>query len=984
MVDLYVDKAESCMKYAVSISLLVLMLIYGNPVLAGPDTTYPVNIESSSLSEALNELARQTGKVLVAPTEILPDTSVVSLQGHFTLAEALSRLLHQSDVEPRLRDNMILLVRSPEPQTPLPIEAPTATAANQSELMDTIIVRGYRDSLSASQMRKRSNVLGSDTIFAEDIADFPELNLGDALQRLPGMIAERDNGETRQLGLRGLGPNFVRVQINHVESLATFNSIFDHRGSASRSRNFDFNIFAAELFRQIDVEKTYTAKQDEGGIAGTINLITPRPFDFDQSQAAVSIKQAYNEQSNAFTPRFSALFSASGEQAGGLLSVAYSETNTFESGHRDWGWRTFSRSASGPDLSLPQKAALADGRLVGPTVASYTFARREQRRLGLTTSLQWSVSEALQLSFDNLYASLDSTDHEYNLANQNMQGVTALDYDRHNTVQFARFEQADIRSEAKYSEVQTEFWSSIVDLSYRINKDVSLHLSGSQTRSDFFSPVHDKIFLQAPGRAFGFDYREHQRAPARQYDFDLADRQHWQLHRADVREDQIRNRFLSLNADLTWHLDAQYSVEFGGQYKGFISQGFERRDDVRDLNELGLGYVTAPVNMPSHPDFVVADVNKSFAGILEQGLQGRISRQPFDRTLGAESNRLGTAFELEEETFGLYAQLNIEINDLRGNLGLRWLDTRFSSSGESLITSESSSSGDNLTLTPLSFASGYQQWLPSLNLAWDVSDNLTLRFSASRNLSRPGISDLRATADVSIPDNRVDQGNPELRPFVARSLDFGAEIYFGQVDFVGLSLYYKDLDSYIVNQTRLVDFDQLNLPVSLLTEDRKGQLFSLSQPFNGDGGVIRGAELSSRFEFVPGVGMLANYTFAQGKTQYGINGRQIDGPLLYLSKHTYNLTLYLEYARGGVRISTTFRDRYFTEVDNINDFHGVNALQFVDASLFFKLSENVKLTLDALNLSDEDIDVFADPEANRPLVNTRSGRRWQLGLSLAF
>ena len=136
--------------------------------------------------------------------------------------------------------------------------------------LKVVTVTGFRSSLVQGRDLKRNAVGSQNSIVAEDIADFPDLNSAESLQRIPGVTISRDNGEGRQITLRGLGAGFTRTQLNGMEALATNASILDSRGSVSRTRSFDFNIFASELFSRVDVYKPYAAKQDEGGIAGTV------------------------------------------------------------------------------------------------------------------------------------------------------------------------------------------------------------------------------------------------------------------------------------------------------------------------------------------------------------------------------------------------------------------------------------------------------------------------------------------------------------------------------------------------------------------------------------------------------------------------------------------------------------------------------------------------------------------------------------------
>ncbi|MBN8936112.1 MAG: TonB-dependent receptor plug domain-containing protein, partial [Rhizobiales bacterium] len=132
---------------------------------------------------------------------------------------------------------------------------------------DTIVVTGFRKALSDARKIKKDAVIQKDVIVAEDMAKFPELNLAESLQRLPGVQITREAGEGRRISLRGLGSDFARVQLNGMEVLGNVDSAQDSRGQRTRDRAFDFNIFASELFSKVEVEKTYQAAQNEGGMA---------------------------------------------------------------------------------------------------------------------------------------------------------------------------------------------------------------------------------------------------------------------------------------------------------------------------------------------------------------------------------------------------------------------------------------------------------------------------------------------------------------------------------------------------------------------------------------------------------------------------------------------------------------------------------------------------------------------------------------------
>ncbi|WP_425997655.1 TonB-dependent receptor plug domain-containing protein [Caulobacter sp. DWR1-3-2b1] len=208
--------------------------------------------------------------------------------------------------------------------------APAASAAEPEEVEATVVT-GYRAALQSALNLKRSSNVMVDAINAEDIADFPDANLAESLQRLPGVSIDRDNGEGRTITVRGLGADFTRVRLNGLEALSTAGSN-DSGTSGNRTRGFDFSVFASELFSSLRVQKTASAETDEGSLGATVDLITGRPLDFKNRRIALSVQDAYYESGGSHNPRIAALISDRWDtkwgQFGALFSVAYNERNS--------------------------------------------------------------------------------------------------------------------------------------------------------------------------------------------------------------------------------------------------------------------------------------------------------------------------------------------------------------------------------------------------------------------------------------------------------------------------------------------------------------------------------------------------------------------------------------------------------------------------------------------------------------------------------
>jgi TonB-dependent receptor len=315
-------------------------------------------------------------------------------------------------------------------QAPSSDEAPT-------DSRDVIVVSGYRESLAASIEAKRTENAIVDVITAEDIADFPDLNLAESLQRVPGVQIDRDGGEGRSINVRGLSSDFVRVRLNGLEALATTGG---RDGRQNRNRAFDFNVFASELFNSIKVSKSQSAESEEGSLGATVDLTTARPFDYKGFTFAGGAQASYNDVAGNTDPRMTGLVSNRflDGKLGVLFSVAYAERNTIEEGSSSGRFRIPSADgcAAAPPISGTATGAnrcyqtvvgpivTPSGTLSGasastaawnaahPRIPRYGRISYDRERLGSTFSVQYQPSDSTTFGYDLLYANLAETRRE--------------------------------------------------------------------------------------------------------------------------------------------------------------------------------------------------------------------------------------------------------------------------------------------------------------------------------------------------------------------------------------------------------------------------------------------------------------------------------------------------------------------------------------------------------------------------------------------
>ena len=245
-----------------------------------------------------------------------------------------------------------------------------------------------------------------DAIVAEDIADFPDLNLAESLQRIPGVSISRDAGEGRNISVRGLDSQFTRVRINGMEALTTTGGT-DSSGGANRGRGFDFNVFASELFNSITVRKTASADIEEGSLGATVDLQTARPFDYDGFTFVTGAQLGYNDLAGDLDPRATMLISNTwaDNTFGALMSVAYTKRRLIEEGHSTVRWDTGTSSGGFAGTPFGRRRATT----FHPRIPRYGVLEHEQERLGITASLQFDPTDKTSMGLDVMYADLDAT-----------------------------------------------------------------------------------------------------------------------------------------------------------------------------------------------------------------------------------------------------------------------------------------------------------------------------------------------------------------------------------------------------------------------------------------------------------------------------------------------------------------------------------------------------------------------------------------------
>jgi iron complex outermembrane receptor protein len=840
-------------------------------------------------------------------------------------------------------------------------------------------------------------------------------------------------GEGSQISVRGLGPDFTRVRINGIEAQATTGS--------NRGRGFDFNVFASELFSQLDVRKTPSANVEEGSLGATVDLHTARPFSQNGFTAAMSAQAGYNDLSEATNPRFAGLVSNRWDtplgEFGASASIAYSEKTTLQNGastglwnfgSADGGWCNPATNAvlcAGTNAAARATASLDTTRY--PRFLRYQDYRLETKRTGITTTLQWRPQESTLVTFDVLYSKFEGERNERQLESIGLsraasQGgkpetvVRDIFVDGNGTALYMALDNVDIRSENYIDVYDTTFQQYTLNVTQQFGEKLSITLLGGYVKNDFNNAL-DYIAQMDRQNSDGYSYDMRESGmnfPAINYGFDVLNPANWYIGPTTtapggtgasgpdirLRPNWNDNVYKTLQLDGTFILTPEVSFLFGVQAKEYEFIGTGQR-------------LASESNIPALPaGTTVADVTEKYCGFaglsLPTGTPNCWLTPNLDKiasTYGIFSNTgrwllsdtvasaRGDNRTVTEKDVGAYVQATFDFRDrgapIRGDIGLRYVKT----SQESGFYA---TQGTSFAWTTA--GKDYQDMLPSLNVVYEPVENLLIRFGAAKVMARAGLGSISAATNVSVAggSRTVTSGNPQLQPYRATTYDLAAEWYPARGAIISAAVFYKDISTYIQTVTDSMPFSATGLPDSLLagTGVNADATFQVSSVRNTPGGPLKGFELNyqQQLTFLPGklsnFGILANYTYVEAEIQYFLNAAgtlSTTQPLLNLSKHNWNGTIYYEDGPFSARVSANKRDPYLTAVPSSYgiDVAGVQEATYIDATMSYKVGQ-LTFTVEGINLTNEVNVSYSDSNAERLSDYFQSGRQFSAGVRYAF
>jgi len=969
-----------------------VIALAATPVCAS-EQTYRFNLPAAALSDALNSFSAQTGtQVLFAP-ELAAGRRSPAVVGVMPRDAALEQLLAGTDLTYSFtRQNVFLIVRRTA-APPAAIEAQAPPPAPPPQPPQVITVLGLRQKLASSTVRKRSADHIVETIVADDIGKFPDANLAESLQRLPGVSISRSHGEGYQVTVRGFGPEFNTVLMDG-----------DLMPSRNTGREFNFNDLSADFIGAVDVYKTRALDLPSGGIGATIDIRSPQPFDYPGNVTAVTIAATVDNGTSARAePIIGAMVSDKilGGKLGILASFSRQGFTTHENSVGIAAWKRDTVYAPG----VVDDHLNTTGHIYTPQNWLMSVQDVRRTRTNGRLVLQYRPDDRLEIGGHVQYSELfDATDtasvgtwfttNDPTTAHvrTNANG-TVVDYYQLNAM--------DV--DAAKDRTRTVNLSAGVNVSWRARPDllVTVHANSASSEQNPNGEVelnsadvgfaNQSQFVLGEGRnALPYILRYNERLPGRVQNggppgngSDYLDPSMMRPHILPRTADNTRDTIDQLRLHAQW-TRTDWRVRAGVNITA-------RTNNVHWVNNVELmclycGYPATPdlpdslfndqISRPEHfingfsntgllpPRLIRYDVD-AVARVLEAA-SGK-SLQPVDALGSYRVHEQTTAAFLEvrnkSEVFG---------KPLTVTGGMRFETSRITSAGteQSLV----GLSYIDLTLEYPVFGppvatqakNRFAYWLPAVDFRLDLSDSLTARLGMSRTLTRPPISSLNPARSVTLtrPGNfGAREGNPYLRPYLADNMDLTLEWYYSRSSYLSLDVFHKCVEDFIATSTYVAPINGVLDPstgTDFTHPDAGDTLanFVISRPENNGNAKVYGEEVS--FQHLigeTGFGLAGNVTLVGTDKPFNVHRVNQTMAVTGLS-NSANLVLYYERGAWQARVALNWRDGYLSQIGQSQDAYEptfVNAHTQLDASFSYKATKTVELYGYATNLLGEPV-----------------------------
>jgi len=776
----------------------------------------------------------------------------------------------------------------------------SAAPAWAEEAVERVEVIGQAASIDKALREQKTADSIKSVVHADGVGQLPDDNAAEALQRIPGLSVERDQGEGRFVSVRGIAPDLNSVTINGTLVPAPEG---DRRAVA-------LDVLPAELVQSLSVVKSLTPDMDANSLGGTIEVESLSAFDHDGLFYTFSAEGSHDTNVSKNSPKFS-----------GAISDRFSLGNGIDNFGVAAAFSWQKRKFGSENVETGGNWDFSDGaRLNEVEQRDYEITRE---RTGFGLNFDYQPDDYSNYYLRTLYSKFKDTE------TRNAAGVGFADPQASGERGDAEGWR-DLKSRQDTQEIQSyviggermiDLWtlSGQAGYSQATEKDPG-GIAGAEFISDFENVGFDGT--RKPRVSVGGDFYD----PA---SFTL-DEVEWEKVNGKDKEKNIR---LDLARDYDLAGNAA-QVKFGGK--------LSRRDKTSDtevwvyddFSGIDLGGLQS-----GNVDYSLGNFGNGVSAGAIKDLIGGLDRDAF---YDEENSRIND-FDMREDINAAYLMNSLDIDDWRFIAGLRYEGTEFEAKGTGLRDGayESTQSKNR-----------YDHWLPGLHARYQLAPSTALRAAWTNTVVRPTFGQLAPGFAIDGAD--ASFGNPDLKPLESMNLDLGIEHYMGHAGVLSGFLFYKDIDNFIYNTDLAgsgawADFDEALSFENGSSAKLYGVELAYSQKFD--------------WLPAPWNGVLLGANLTLSKSDATIEGqgakRSIDMP--NQSDTVGNFMVGWEDDRFNMRVAANYKSSYLYEIGSIEDKRQdliVDDQLFVDFKAGYFLTPDLQLTFEAQNITDESYYVY--------------------------
>lgn len=922
--------------------------------------------------------------------------------------------------------------------SPVPQTAQTAPAPGTAPATEQIEVTGIRLSLQKSMDIKRNADGITDAVSATDIGQLPDKNVADALQRVPGINTIQSAsagsggfGENDRVQIRGTAPTLTQTLIDgHSISTGDW-FILDSLSAASRSVSYD--LLPVDIIDHISVVKSPQADLPEGGTAGNVNIVTPSPLSFaDPITAKIQVGGAYNDLADRAGGQYNALLGWKNDaNTLGVYVIGFHDTRYFRrDGQEELGYSALPSGATVPGpkdpatglpTTIPNPYPTALQGVKYPEIINNALFEQQQVRQGGDAAIEFKPNNHWDFKLDGFYSYLNAGNYNQgNLvdlndfnggfgANSGTYVVPTAYTVKNGILTSATFPGTSPNANPGINDIYRPGAGSSTyyldgNTTWTPTSNWAIHVQGGYSRGK--GQTDQYAYGTTSATSPNVNYALNGTNPAT-LGFSgatsaLNDPSNYGAFNGDGNQDWVGDTHLAqLDTDASGQVDVEYMFDSGliSSVKGGVRITEHERNEVESENYgcyspacgptlagisnglfpsnfgSGLG-LSAPFNLSVDPNALAA-LMQNLVATTGQTVAGRYYPQ--------------AAFKIKENTEAGYLMAKFGNDTFHGNFGVRIASTtddidKFDSNPATpgVLPSLGSDFGAYYINH---VQQNYTDILPSFAVAYDVSKDVILHFSAGETVTRPDYYALAGGATLNDTLFSGSQGNPNLKPTRSTNLDVSTEWYYAPESVVSVGLF--DMQMRSTFDAGTIQERALNLSLTQNPSNPGGfstpiySTYTVTAPTNNSG-TSRGMELAWQQPLMYGFGLAANYTYAQSSQDNptpGIGGRQ----LLGAAKHTGNLTAYYQNDFGiDAHLAYSAHSQIYEGIDRANKYFEDDNGE-LDAHLGYKINDHFSLAYDITNLTDAtDKYVTTVNNVQVPRANYDFGRTMYLTLTAKY